>query len=391
MPTPLTLRLKQEAIRLGFVACAVARADEDVDARARFQERLDSGRLDGLPWMTRARAVRATAPELLLSQAHSIVTVAAAYERSNPPANDGELRGRVAAYAWGRDYHRVFEARLKALVRCLDEAEPGSRSRLLVDYGPLAERAYAARAGLGWFGRNTNILLPGVGSWVLLGEIVTTVRLDADVPLRRTCGACHRCVDACPTGALVDGYQLDNQRCISYQTIENRGPIPTELRPLIGDWLFGCDLCQEACPVGRHAAPSALEGLRALEVDAGSPPLIPLLQLSEEEFQHRFAGRAVLRAKRDGLLRNACVALGNLRDPAAVPALARALADSSALVRGHAAWALGRFASAEAREALLARLSVEADDWVRGEIEQALSVADGPDGAFVSAPSGGMA
>jgi epoxyqueuosine reductase len=375
MSIPLTVRLKQEAAHLGFVACSVAPAVEDPETRNRFHDRLDRGRLDGLPWMTHERAERATAPERLLPGARSVVSVAAAYERQSRRPDGGELRGRVAAYAWGRDYHRVLEARLKALVRLLNEAAPGSRSRLLVDYGPLAERAYAARAGMGWFGRNTNLLLPGVGSWVLLGEILTTVRLDADVPLRRSCGACHRCVDACPTGALVDGYQIDSRRCISYLTIEHRGPIPVELRELIGTWAFGCDLCQEACPVGRHAAPPLIEGLRAADAEASAPALIPLLRLDEEGFRRRFAGRAIMRAKRDGLLRNACVVLGNLGDPAAVPALIEALADRAALVRGHAAWALGRLKTQDARAALRSRLAAERDAWVRSEIEQALSAA----------------
>jgi epoxyqueuosine reductase len=368
------LRLKEEAERLGFVACAVADADPIPETRLQFEDRLDRGFLSGLPWMHRARAERATNPELLLAGARSIISVAASYgHQSGTPPEDGVLRGRVARYAWGRDYHRVLEKKLKRLCEYIAEEEPGARSRILVDYGPLAERAYAARAGLGWFGKSTNLLLPGIGSWVLLGEIVTTAAFDQDLPVRKACGSCRRCADGCPTGAIVDGYLLNNELCISYQTIENRGPIPRELRPLVGDWLFGCDICQEVCPVGRRSEAPVLDGLAPAHPNDRYPDLIALLSLDEDAFRERFAGRAIMRAKRDGLLRNACVVLGNSGDERAVPALERALADKSALVRGHAAWALGRIATSAATMALRDGLSHEVDAWVREELELALT------------------
>lgn len=368
----LTRRIKDEAAALGFVACGVAEARPLPEARESFQERIDAGTFEGLPWMSRERAERCTTPDLVLAGARSIITVAAAYPRTGIEPADGELRGKVARYAWGHDYHRVFERLLKRLCSFIEQQAPGEHCRPLVDYGPLAERAYAARAGIGWFGKSTNLLLPGLGSWVLLGEILTTALLEPDAPLKKTCGGCRRCVDACPTGAIVDGYVLDNRRCISYQTIENRGPIPCELRPLIGSWLFGCDICQEVCPVGGSAAVAPLPALTATTDEDAAPQLLPLLELDEDGFRKRFAGRAILRAKRDGLLRNACVVLGNLGDPRAVPGLVRALGDRSALVRGHAAWALGRLGGVVARAALLARLSSEADADVQAEIGWAL-------------------
>jgi epoxyqueuosine reductase len=378
MPKSLALQVKTEAMRLGFVACGVSAAESDPNTQRRFEERIEQGFLDGLPWMNRARAKRATTPAGLLAGARSIITVAAPYgDRGMRSDGDGEPRGRVASYAWGHDYHRVLEAHLKSLCRYVEQIAPDCRSRVLVDYGPLAERAYAERAGVGWFGKNTNLLIPGLGSWVVLAEVVTTAHLDPDVPLRKSCGSCRRCVQACPTGALVDGYVLDNQRCISYQTIENRGPIPRELRPLIGDWLFGCDICQDVCPVGREASIQSMHELNSEELDRRAPALLPLLNLTEVEFSQRFAGRAVLRAKRDGLIRNACVVLGNLGDARAIPALAKALDDSSALVRGHAAWALGRLGSATAQAALRGRLSSEQDDWVLDELRAALGTAPG--------------
>jgi len=370
----LSGRLKDEARRLGFIACGIASAEPDLEARKSFEERIASGSYAGLPWFTLERAKRCTDPSLVFPGARSVVTLAAPYPRSKP-LPDGTLRGRIARYAWGRDYHRVLEKKLRVLREFLEAEAPGARSRTLVDHGPLAERAYAARAGIGWFGKSTNLLLPGTGSWVLLAELLTTAGLEPDPPLRKSCGACTRCVDACPTGALAGGYRVDNERCISFQTIENRGAIPRELRPLIGEWVFGCDICQEVCPVGSRAAPAPLPELTPADRDAASPELIPLLALTEAQFRERFAGRAIMRAKRDGLVRNACVVLGNLGERRAVPALIEALGDRSALVRGHAAWALGRLGGEAARTALQVRLEIEHDSTARAEIEAALTEA----------------
>src|SRR5581483_877826 len=329
--------LKARAHELGFVAVGIARAEPDAAARYVFHERIDLGMYDGLPWFGHERAERATTPERTLARAAAIVTLAAPYKTGYAPDEPiGGLRGRVARYAWGRDYHRVLEKKLRALAafieqRCAEgdhercggeqDNEPrGVRSRGLVDYGPLAERAYAARAGIGWFGKNTNLLLPGLGSWVLLAELVTTAPLEADAPLAKSCGGCTRCIAACPTGAISGPYVVDNRRCISFQTIENRGWIPRELRPLMGDWVFGCDLCQDVCPVGRGHEGQSLPEFAPAALDAALPELTGLLALAEDGFRARFQGRAIMRAKRAGLARNACVALGNIGDPAAVPA-----------------------------------------------------------------------
>lgn len=366
--------LKQEAARLGFAACGIATAAPMPDARAVIEARVARGSYDGLPWFTVERAGRSTDPARALVGVRSVVTLAAPY-RAVLDVSADELgdapRGRVARYAWGRDYHRALERPLKALARWLAERVPGARSRWMVDYGPLAERAFAARAGLGWFGKSTNLLTPQAGSWVLLADLLTTVELEPDAPLRKTCGACIRCITACPTGAIIGPYDLDNRLCISFQTIEQRGPIPRPLRPLLGDWLFGCDVCQDACPVPSRR--EALVDFRPTSVDAAAPPLIPLLSLTEAAFRARFAGRSLLRAKRDGLLRNACVALGNSGDPRAVPPLTDALHDPAPLVRGHAAWALGRLG---ARRPLDTARRREPDAWVREEIDAALAGED---------------
>jgi epoxyqueuosine reductase len=382
--------VKAEARRLGFVACGIARAEPDTAARYVFEERIDLGWYDGLPWFTRERAARATDPRTALDGAASVITLAAPYKGGYTPAageneTDGALRGRVARYAWGRDYHRVLEKRLRLLAAFVEQRAAG-RTRGLVDYAPLAERAFAARAGIGWFGKHTNLLLPGFGSWALLAELVTTARLESDAPIAKSCGSCARCAAACPTGAIVGPNAVDNSRCISYQTIENRGAIPRALRPLMGDWVFGCDLCQDACPVGGSGEDEALAEFAPASLDAALPELTALLALSEADFLARFQGRAIMRAKRAGLARNACVALGNLGDRRAVPALIKALSeDASPLVRGHAAWALGRIGGTAARDALTDASAAEAEPSVREELAAALTdPASPPDGTAVA-------
>ena len=233
----------------------------------------------------------------------------------------------------------------------------------------MLDRAVAQRGGVGWFGKNTNILTSSHGSWVFLGQVITDLELEPDPPVKKTCGSCVRCIEDCPTGAIVAPYVIDNARCISYLTIENRGPIPRTLRPLMHDWVFGCDICQDVCPVNRKAAYSkepAFNLRRFTSLD-----LVALLEMTEEEFRERFRNSPIKRARRVGLQRNACVALGNRGDPAAVPALARALRDGEPLVRGHAAWALGKLGSPETAHALEKALAQEEDSQVVEEIESA--------------------
>ena len=369
----LKAELVATARRQGFAACAVAAAVPDTHARDVTLERVRQGSFAGLAWFDEARVLRATDPERTLPGARSIVLLAASY-RSRPPARRGAaLRGRVARYAWGRDYHRVLERRARPLLRFLAERCPGSRSRVMVDHGPLAERAYGRAAGLGWQGKNTMLFTRGVGSYTFLAAILTTVELPPDAAATQSCGTCSRCLPACPTGALRSEYELVNDLCIAHHTIENRGPIPRELRARMGDWVFGCDLCQEACPVNDHAEkPPPQDGIAefaAADAEAAFPDLVELLSIDEEEFRRRFAGRPILRARYAGLLRNACVALGNLGAREAAPALARALEHREPLVRGHAAWALGRLG---VPEPLRTRLDHETDPWVRDEIDAAL-------------------
>jgi epoxyqueuosine reductase len=359
----LTQDVKAAAVEVGFDRVGVSDAEPLWEAEAAIQQRIADGHMAGLRWFTPERARLATRPQELLPGARSILALAASYlgHREPPPAVAGDPRGKIARYAWGYDYHDVLRDLARGLVERLQGlAGRPVRARIFVDSSPLAERAVAQRAGLGWFGKNTMLLLPGAGSWAFLCEVIVDLDLEPDQPVKKTCGACRRCFDVCPTGALVAPGVLDNARCISFLTIELKERIPRHLRPLMGGWVFGCDDCQEVCPVNRRALPARIAALRAYADDAAFPRLLPLLALSDQEFRARYRGTPILRAKSWGLQRNACVALGNLGDPAAIPALAAAAGDEAGhpLVREHAAWALGRFTDPAARRALEAA-------WVR--------------------------
>ena len=366
----------------GFDLVGVTSADDfDADRDAAL-ERIREGRMDGLPWYTESRVMRGTSPSELLPGARSVICLGLSYLGDDWPEGDVPPQsGRVARYAWVRDYHRVMKRRMREFVRSV-KRELGAEiaARWYVDDGPMLDRAAANRAGIGWFGKNTNILTPQFGSWVFLGQVITDLELEPDAPLKKSCGSCVRCIEDCPTGAIVAPYVVDNARCISYLTIENRGPIPRELRPLMGDWVFGCDICQDVCPVNRKARPGGQPipfpaAMRSSPSTSSGPTeqmafldLIELLEMSDDEFRGRFAGTPAMRAKRTGMRRNACVALGNLGDRAAVPALGRALRLGEPLVRGHAAWALGQIGGAEAGALLLEAASAETDPGVLEEI-----------------------
>ena len=364
------------AREIGFDRVGVTSAEPFEQAEAVALERVRAGLMDGLPWYHEARVRRGTSPSDILPGARSVISVAMSYYADDepPPAHDPAPRGNVARYARGRDYHGVMQRRLKQLVASLSERiERPVQARVYVDTGPMQDRAVAERAGVGWFGKNTNVLTSSHGSWVFLGQIVTDLALEPDAPVKKTCGRCTICIDDCPTGALIAPYVLDNTKCISYLTIELRGSIPIHLRPLVGDWVFGCDICQDVCPVNRKAQPAREPAFRTGEHGFTAMDLLPLLRMTESEFMERFAGSPIRRAKYAGLLRNACVALGNIGDARAVPALTVALGHESSLVRGHAAWALGALGGEAARTALESARDAESDESVLEEIAAALA------------------
>ena len=284
----------------------------------------------------------------------------------------GDLWPRVARYARGRDYHDVMEKGLRRLARRIEEAFPGAGTRPYVDTGPVLERELAARAGLGVFGKNTNLLHRRWGSYFLLGELLLTLDLEATAePLADICGRCTRCLDHCPTGALPEAYRLDARRCISYWTIEHRGDLPEAARRMVGDWVFGCDICQEVCPW--NAKPVAgSEGRLRLPPERRELDLASLLLLTRDDYVERFRKSPMKRAKLEGLQRNAAVAMGNRGRGEYVAPLAQALSGGSSVVRRHAAWALGRIGGVAAREALVRCFDAEAEETVRAEIEKAL-------------------
>ena len=369
--------VRQLGIESGFDIARITTAEAFARDEAAALKRIRDGHMDGYSWYTEERVRRANRPQELLEGAKSVISLALSYNTGAPNPSDGQPRcgprGKIARYAWGDDYHDVIKKRLREFAAKLpDVAGRPVKTRIFVDDGPMNDRAAAARAGVGWFGKNTNILTQTHGSWVFLAQVITDIPLESDAPLKKTCGQCSLCIPACPTDAIVSPYVIDNKRCISYLTIELRGAIPRELRPLVGDWVFGCDICQDVCPVNRKAQGSLEPAFRQRH-DFAAPALMPLLELDQAAFSARFRRSPIKRAKRVGLQRNVCVALGNIGDPAAIPALTGALqTHDSGLVRGHAAWALGRIGGAEASDALQSALSEEIDDEVIKEIRLAL-------------------
>jgi len=370
--------IKRRAKELGFELVGIAPAKPPAHGEF-YMDWLSRGFAGAMAYLWRPDAVRRRLdPTEALPGARAIVVVAMNYLNGNEGPAADPSRPVIARYARGTDYHAVFEEKLEALAKSLGEIVGGQPSVLCyVDYGPVLERDHAQRAGLGWIGKNTLLINSDIGSYVFLGEILTDAPLDFDEPfVPDHCGTCERCIDACPTGAIVGPREVDSRLCISYLTIELRGPIPRQLRPLIGNRVFGCDICQEVCP-WNNEAPMTTEERFLPRVDIVGPKLVQLMDVDEDEFSKRYGDTPMSRGKRRGLLRNVAVALGNWGDPVALPALERGLNDDDELVRGHSAWSLGRLGITEAHEALRARARLETDRWVLEEI--GLAMNDEPD------------
>jgi epoxyqueuosine reductase len=394
MSQSLRFALEQEARRRGFSGFGVT-APEPSGHMPFYREWLAEGHHGEMGYLARDDALaRRGDLRLTMADVRSVVVVAQEYFQEDLPGMPQDAsRGVVARYARGQDYHDVLKSRLQDLLAWL-RAEARTRGVAeevrgfaYVDTGPILERDLAQRAGLGWFGKNTMLIHPKRGSCFFLGLLLVDLDLSPTPPFTgHHCGSCRACLEACPTGALLgrnrDGAPvMDARRCISYLTIELKGPIPRELRPLLGNRIFGCDICQEVCPWNRRFATPTDELAYAAGPDTDGPALIELMGLDEEAFAARFSGSPIKRAKRRGLLRNVAVALGNWGSREPVPALAKALDDPEPLIRGHAAWALGEILSrlgvpgAEGigvPKTLHSRLHVEDDPWVEEEIESAL-------------------
>jgi epoxyqueuosine reductase len=377
MDRRLVLReqITAEATALGFDLVGIASA-EPLAHGGRLRAWVAQGFAGEMGYMSRD-VERRVDPSRVLPEVRSIIVLGMNYYTSAAVPEVSSGRGWISRYSWGQDYHTVLGDKLKALVAFIRDLDgPDVRARWYVDTGPILERELAWRAGLGWPGKNTNLINRRLGSWLLLGAILLDRELAYDAPATAHCGTCTRCLIACPTRALVAPGVLDARRCISYLTIELRGSIPRELRPLLGTHIFGCDICQAVCPWNRKA-PESSDPAFLPRAGFAAPELIPLLRLSDDEFRARFRGSPITRAKRRGLLRNVAVALGNLRDVRALPALEAALHDAEPVIRSHAAWALGRLGGSGARGVLRAALSTERDVDVQAEMTLALTEVAG--------------
>ena len=364
-------RAALDAARRGGAAGArVADAVRDEETLARLSAAFARGDLATWPYDD-AYAAQAASPQDLLAGARSVVCVALPYRvRSRPP--EAPLTGRVSSYAWSEDYHYRMRTLLQRIAAALNEAAGECVTALACDTKPLAERALSAQSGLTWIGKHTNAIHREFGSFVFLGEVVTTLPLPPDATLKTNCGSCAKCVDICPTGALRGDYTIDATRCISDLT-QRKDAIPRALRPLVGTWVWGCDLCQDVCPPNERAQRSDDSRNEPLAAQAEHPPLTSLLRLRASEFKRLYARTAMGWRGAAILRRNAAVALGNARDRSSVGALAEALRDDPhPMVRGHAAWALGRIGSPRAIDALVAASLGEADPQARGEVIAAL-------------------
>lgn len=372
-------QIRTAALELGFVRVGFCPIEPFPEASAALSDWLAAGHHGDMAYL--AGTPRGD-PQLLLPSARSLIVVAMPYARPQPRAREDRstglvpLSGLIARYARGADYHHVLRDRLRALAdRCAALTGRAVLARPCVDTAPLLERESARRAGVGFTAKSTMTIVPGVGTYILLGELLTDIELRPGRPRGSGCGSCRSCLDACPSGAFVDAYTLDARRCISYLTIELRGSIPRDLRPSIGRWIFGCDICQEVCPFNHSRKPGPADSELSPRPELTEPDLLELLEITTSDYRRLVRGTALSRVSRPRLQRNAAVALGNTQSPLATPALARsARGNPSALVRGHAAWALGRIGTEQAFAVLRELRATEDDPSVIEEIEQALAV-----------------
>ncbi len=340
--------IRAKALEHGFELCRFARPDVSALHQSRYQAWVATEMYGEMVWMAEENRVeRRKQPDSMLDNVQAVITVG--MHHTPPPyslenSKSGQGRGVIAAYAHGDDYHEVMKKRLKALAHDLDEILGKHDQRVYVDTAPVLEHALAENAGLGWQGKHSLTINRDKGSWMMLGEVFTTAGIEPDKPANNHCGTCTACMDICPTKAIVAPYVVDARLCISYLTIEFDGFIPRQLRPLMGNHIFGCDDCQMVCPWNRHTVAPDSDLLAPREGNR-LPELTSLLALDDEAFRQRFRKSPVKRTGRGGLLRNVCIAMGNSGDAGFAPALTGALTDTEALIRGHAAWALGQLAS----------------------------------------------
>ena len=378
MANTLTQQIQTRAHELGFELVGITPAERSQTIQ-RYRQWIASGYAGKMGYLERHLPLKEDT-RTLLQEAKSVISLAMNYWTLDTPKDLAEDpgRGQISRYAWGDDYHDVIRERLLLLVEFIkNTAETELKSRVFVDSGPILEREYAQKAKLGWIGKNTNLINWRSGSWYFLSEVLVSIELESETqPLRGSCGTCTKCIEACPTDAIIEPNLLDSRLCISYLTIELKDSIPKELRPEMGNLIFGCDICQEVCPWNSKATPTTEPAFQPRHGNL-APELLTLINMTQTEFSKRFKGSPIKRAKRKGFLRNVIVAIGNWRSRAAVPALKKVLIDDEPLIRGHAAWALGQVGGKNAKQALNTRLKSEDDTEVISEIQDALQVIAG--------------
>ena len=362
-------RLKERALALGFDAAGITRADEAWPAGERLKAFVELGRHGDMAWMETTLA-RRSAPTAMWPGARSALVVAMNYGPDHNPLDTlaQTATGNISVYARGRDYHDLIKSRLKQLAGEVAQIT-GADVKVFVDTAPLMEKPLAARAGLGWQGKHTNLVSRQLGSWFFLGTVLTSAALTPDAPESDHCGSCRACLDICPTKAFPAPYQLDARRCISYLTIEYAGPIPAEFRPAMGNRIYGCDDCLAACPWNKFAS-SASEAAFYARAELKGPGLDELAALDDAAFREVFSGSPVKRSGRDRFVRNVAIAIGNSGEPRLIASLLPLLQDDAPIVRGAAIWALARLDPARFAEEKARRAPLEHDRTVLAEWDE---------------------
>ncbi|MGB3365842.1 MAG: tRNA epoxyqueuosine(34) reductase QueG [Thermodesulfobacteriota bacterium] len=370
----LTNSIKDKASELGFDLVGISPVDSFPESQF-YKEWLNKGFSGEMSYLERNPEKREDIQNVLPG-AKSVISCAMNYNTDYPYSIEktDKTKGWISRYAWGDDYHDTITDKLRVLMSYISTESPEEvMSKVYVDTGPVLERTYGKYAGVGWVGKNTCLINQKIGSWIFLGEIITNIELEYDTPVPDRCGTCTRCIDACPTDAIIEPYVLDSRLCISYLTIELKDKIPSELREKIDNNIYGCDICQDVCPWNKRAHVTDKPEFEPRQ-ELFNPDLSYISKLSVEDFRKQFKGSPIKRTKRRGLLRNAVVAMGNSGEKDFIPNIKESLKDEEPLIRAHAVWALWRIEGVQSKDILFSLKQVETDEMVIEEIDYILSL-----------------